>query len=294
MEQLKAQWTPLDGSQRAEQLPAWKTIRRDIPGEFFDYHPSACQIRLSDANVLRLNSTTSDQRAVYKALKGSLAKPPTSEKIGEKAQAAKLFLHYKADAIVHNAEALRLCITQETQQAIEHRTQVKLAHAQKIEHLTIALDHLILLLQSYRPAQAAESKENTAPLLSGWLTEAKALQSLLQESPSTLTAATIGKNILTWEAYRKQLAQSIPTGWMNFFSDQRRLGQQQVQSLQTDLQSALTHLVRPLYGFDDHAALTPPERIKESYAIAPALEHKKEAIHSECKKMEKIKNTFAK
>lgn len=298
--QCKAQFLQTAGARSEAKPPSWKSVPTHFPEGLLDYRPEACEIRLSDENVFRFLQAEEKPKAVYQDLTVKLMKKPTVEAMSENLHAAKLFLHYKSQSILHNADMLRRSIVEETQHMITHRTQVKLAHAQKLEQLSMALESLIQLLQSYpilrrQPPESKELKESkqAMPPLSRWLTEAKSLQMTLEATPLALTKTLIEEKLLTWDAYRKEFVQSIATGWSTFFFADRRAHRQREQQLNTNLQSALAKLVTPLYGFNDHVALIPPERIKQQYATVYSLDKQCVAVTLERQKVEKIKNTFS-
>jgi hypothetical protein len=295
----KARFLQTAGVRSAAKLSSWKSVPPHFPEGRLDYRPEACEIHLSEENIFRFLQAEKKPRVAYRYLTAKLMKKPTGEVIRENMHAAKLFLHYKSESILHNVAQLRGSIVEETQQRIEHRTQVKLAHVKKLENLSMAFENLIRLLASYRllvppsaESQACQGSKQRMSPLSRWLTEAKTLQTALEEAPLTLTAALLEEKLLRWEAYRKEFARSIATGWSTFFYADRRARRQHEQQLNVDLQSALATCVMPLYGFHEHAKLLPPEQIKQPYAAVSQLDEQSAAVTLEQQKVEKIKNTF--
>ena len=134
---------------RHSAAPLWKMVRRDFPSALLNYRTGVYKLQLSDQNIMQLIQAEGNVREVYQDLTARLMKKPTIETIAEEIKSAKVFLTDKATTIIDNAGQLRQAILQETQQAIEHRSQVKLAHAEKVECLLMALAKIVQLLQSY-------------------------------------------------------------------------------------------------------------------------------------------------
>lgn len=290
--QLKNAFYQIPGLHRATPFPEWKEVPRELPSSLLDYRPGACRIRLSEGNIFNFVREEGRAREVYQGLTAQLTPKPTVEAVAEKMQSAKIFLNYKAESILNNATRLRQSILQETRRAIEHRTQIKLAHAEKIERLLLALENVIQLSESYLAQDQSESK-NPAPSLSCLLREAKLMQTALESAPFTLTTASLEQKLLSLDTHRQRFAQSITSGWSVFFSSGRQARRRREQQLNTALQSILARMVTPLYGFNDHAAVITPDQVKQQHALVCQLDEQQVPVTVEHKQVEKIKNTFA-
>lgn len=267
--------------------PAWKIARRDLSRTLLNYRIGVYRIQLSDQNIGQLIQAEGNVREVYQDLTARLMKKPTIETVAEEIQSAKIFLTDKATIIIDNAGQLRRAILQETQQAIEHRSQVKLAHAEKVECLLMALEKIVQLLQSYI------SPKKPAVSLSAMMREAKSMQITLEDSPFTVKAATLEQKLLTLDVHRKNFAQSITSGWSAFFSSGRQARRQQEQQLNIGLQSAIAQMTTPIYGFNDPATAITSEQVKQQHLTARQLDEKQSLSDLERDKVEKIKNTFS-
>lgn len=285
--QIKNRFFQSSARQTTTAAPAWHMVRRDLPSTVLNYRADAYRIRLSDQNVVRLIHAEKDARSVYQDLVARLVQKPTVEKIAEEIESAKVFLTEKAKTINHNAEQIRHTILQETQQAIEHRTQIKLAHANKIEYLLTTLEKITRLLQPHL------SLQQPTPCLSALLTEAKAMQGTLENSPYTAATSTLTQHVLALESHRQHFAQSISSSWSCFFSSERQAHRRRAQKLNTELQSAIAQMTTPLYGFNDQSAVITPDQVKQQHLTARQLDEKQDHAVLEREKIEKIKNTFS-
>lgn len=271
---------------RHSAAPLWKMVRRDFPSALLNYRTGVYKLQLSDQNIMQLIQAEGNVREVYQDLTARLMKKPTIETIAEEIKSAKVFLTDKATTIIDNAGQLRQAILQETQQAIEHRSQVKLAHAEKVECLLMALAKIVQLLQSYI------SPQKTTLSLSAMMTEAKAMQAVLEDSPMTVQSTTLQQKLLTLDTHRQSFAQSITSSWSAFFSSNRQARRQQEQQLNIALQSVIAQMTTPLYGLNDSATVITPEQVKQQHLTARQLDENQGRANLAGDKVEKIKNTF--
>ncbi len=150
------------------------TFQSDSP-QFSHIHPlrpynvKMAQARFSIENIHHQIQCEGNARIVYHALAKELGQKPTAEKIAEEIQKAKTSLQHRAERLEQKIEGHRRKITQQTQFAIEHRTQVTLAHANRIESISLPLAAMIHLLQPHVKC----------PCLFKLMTEAQTMQELL-------------------------------------------------------------------------------------------------------------------
>jgi hypothetical protein len=261
----------------------WQAVRRDWPSGLLTYRVNTSQIRLSDQNIARLIYTTKEVREVYQGLTDELNQKPTAEKIAEEIDSAKLFLQSQATAIIQNTGQIRRTLLQHTQQAIEQRSQIKLAHAKKIECLLLALAQIVQQLRSF------VSLQKTEPSLSALLKEAKAMQTMLENSSAT-TASALTKKLVMLNAHREQFVKSISSGWLTMLSSNRQARERQGQMLNLSLQTQIARMTTPVYGFDDQTSVITPEQVKQQQLVAHQLDELQGLADSEREKLENTKN----
>ena len=116
------------------------------------YDVKMAQARFSIENIHHQIQCEGNARIVYHALAKELGQKPMAEKIAEEVQKAKTSLQHRAERLEQKIEDHRQKIIQQTQFAIEHRTQVNLAHANRIEHIALTLAAIIHTLQSHCPS----------------------------------------------------------------------------------------------------------------------------------------------
>ena len=175
--ELKNEFFQNPSRHSAAPAPVWKMVRRDFPSALLNYRTGIYKIQLSDQNILQLIQAEGNVREVYRDLTARLVKKPSIETIAEDIKSAKVFLTDKATTIIDNAGLLRRAILQQTKQAIEHRSQAKLAHAEKVERLLMALAKIVQLLQNYI---SREKTQKTIQPLSAMMIEAQAMQAMLE------------------------------------------------------------------------------------------------------------------
>ncbi len=287
--QVKNEFFQNPGRHSAAAAPVWKMVRRDFPSTLLNYRTGVYKIQLSDQNILQLIQAEGNVREVYQNLTARLMQKPTIETIAEDIQSAKVFLTDKATTIIDNAGLLRRAIIQQTQQAIEHRSQAKLAHAEKIERLLLILAKIMQLLQTYISREKTQKKIQP---LSAMMIEAQAMQVALENSPMTIKASALEQKLLRLDTHRQSFAKSITSSWSAFFSSGRQTRQRE-QQLNIALQSAIAQMTTPLYGLNDSAAAITPEQVKQQHVTARQLDEKQGRANLEYHKVEKIKNTFA-
>ena len=198
---------------------------------------------------------------VYQALAKELGQKPTAEKIAEDVQKAKTSLQHRAERLEQKIEDHRQKIIQQAQLAIEHRTQVTLAHANRIEQIALTLAAIIYTLQS-------RCSIHCQPLFN-LMAEAQSLQENLNEQKES---QFLQEKLLAMNSHRCTYEKSITSCRAILFTDRHQLQYQ--QQLNQNLQIKLAQLVIPICGFNDKNTAATPETIKQLKAISDKL-----AIH---------------
>ena len=106
------------------------------------------QTRYSDNHVRDWMIAKRDEKEVHRSLSQELLQKSAAEKASEEIEAAKTHLQDRAEQIESKAQQWHQTVDTHHQQAIEHRTQVLLAHAERIEQLAMLLAMLIHCLQN--------------------------------------------------------------------------------------------------------------------------------------------------
>ena len=113
------------------------------------YPLKTLQARFSDGHIRDWITGEGNAREVYRNLSQELLQKSATEKTGEDIQKAKNSLQHRVQKIEAKANHCRQNIIAHNRQAIEHRTQVILAHANRIESISLSLAAMIHLLQPH-------------------------------------------------------------------------------------------------------------------------------------------------
>ncbi len=243
------------------------------------YDVKMAQERFSKENIHHQIQCEGNARIVYHALAKELGQKPTVEKIAEDVHKAKSSLQCRSDRLEQKIEDHRKKITQQTQFSIEHRTQVTLAHANRIEHIALTLAIIIHTLQSC-------CSIHCQPLLN-LMAEAQSLQENLNEQKDS---QLLQEKLLAMNAHRCNYEKSITSIRVILFTNCRQLQRQ--QQLNQDLQNQLAQLVIPICSFDDKNSTVAPEDVKNIKAISDKLTIQKGHLAQEQEKINQIKNIF--
>ena len=225
------------------------------------YDMKMAQARFSKENIHHQIRCEGHARPVYQNLAKELGQKPMAEKVAEEVQKAKTSLQSRAERLEHKIEDHRKKITKQTQFAIEHRTQVTLAHANRIEHIALTLAAIIHTLQSC-------CSIHCQPLLN-LMAEAQSLQENLNEQKES---QLLREKLLAMNSYRCTYEKSITSCRAILFTDRHQLQHQ--QQLNQNLQIKLAQLIIPICGFNDKNTAATPEVVKQLKTTSDKL-----AIH---------------
>ncbi len=243
------------------------------------YDVKMTHARFSKENIHHQIQCEGNARIVYYALAKELGQKPMAEKVAEEVQRAKASLQSRAERLEQKIKDHRQKIIQQAQFAIEHRTQVNLAHANRIEHIALTLAAIIHSLQSH-------CASHCQPLLH-LISETQSLQkSLNQQEEGQL----LREKLLAMNSHRCTYEKSITSIRATLFTSHHQLQRQ--QQLNRDLQTQLAELVIPICGFNDKNTVATPETVIQLKAISGKLTIHQEHLAQEQEKINQIKNSY--
>ena len=241
------------------------------------YEVKMVQARFSKENIYHQIQSEGNARIVYHALAKELGQKSTAEKVAEDVQKAKTSLQHRAEQLEQKIENNRQKISQKTQFAMEHRTQVTLAHANRIEQIALTLAAII---HTVHPGHCQ-------PLLN-LMVEAQSMQENLNEQKES---QLLQEKLLAMNSYRCTYEKSITSCRAILFTDRHQLQHQ--QQLNQNLQIKLAQLIIPICGFNDKSTASTPEAIKQLKAISEKLAIHQGHLAQEQEKINQIKNIFS-
>ncbi len=237
------------------------------------------QARLSTEHIRHQIQCEGDARIVYQSLARELRQKPAAEKMVEDVQKAQSCLQYRAEQLEQNIADNRRKILQQTRFAIEHRTQVTLAHANRVENIALSLAAIIHTLQSRCPCHCEH--------LLNLMAEAQSMQKNLPEQKES---QFLQEKLLAMHAHRCTYEKSITSIRQILFTNRRQLQYQ--QQLNQDLKTQLAQLVIPICGFDDKNTAAVPETMKQLKSISDKWAIQQGHLAQEQEKINQIKNIF--
>ena len=260
-------------------IPPFRPNSPEFSHPLRPYEVKMVQARLSKENIHHQIRCEGDARIVYQSLVRELRQKPAAEKMAEEVQKAKSCLQRRAEQTAEKTGHYRRQIIQQTRFAIEHRTQVTLAHANRIEHISLSLAAIIHTVQSHCPGHCQ-------PLLN-LMAEAQAMQKDLQGNKD---GAVLQEKLLAMNTHRCTYGKSITSFWGTLFTSRRQLQHQ--QQFNHGLQTALAHLVTPVCGFNDKNRAMTPDTVKKLKITSDKLALHQERLTEEQDKINQIKNPF--
>lgn len=252
---------------------------REFPHPLHKYDYQFHKERLSRKNIFHQIWCEKDARVVYCSLAKELLQKPTFKKLTECIDQAKNFLTHRAIHIMEKSKNSNQTITQHTKYAIDHRTQVLLAHANKIEQIALQLAIIIQILQPYANSQNLH--------LLNFMMDAKAMQKILISDEKT-SSRDLQNRLLSMEFYRDHYEKSIHSIWNTLSYNRKNRGLQRQINLQ--LQTIIANLVIPICGFEDRNTVILPEKVKQFKSISDRLVTQQNRMHQEKEKIQEIKN----
>jgi hypothetical protein len=260
----------------SQSIPSFRPNSPTFSHPLRSYDVKMVQTRLSKEYIHHQIQCEGDARIVYQSLTRELGQKPAAEKMAEEVEKAKSCLQRHTEQIAEKTDHYRRQITEQTQFAIEHRTQVTFAHANRIESISLSLATIIHLLQPHVKY----------PCLFRLMTEAQTMQELLDTNADS---ADMQSKLLTIHHHRDTYEKSITSVWSTLF-DHRQLQYQ--KKLNADLQTTITRLVIPVCGFNDRNTVITPEKIKQLQKTANKLAAQQGCITQEQVKIDQIQNIF--
>ena len=244
------------------------------------YDVKMAQARFSKENIYHQIQCEGHARPVYQNLAKELGQKPMTEKVAEEVQKTKTSLQHRAEQLEKKIEDNRQKIIQQAQFAIEHRTQVTLAHANRIEQIALTLAAIIHTVQSYCPSHCQ-------PLLN-LMAEAQSLQENLNEQKES---QLLQEKLLAMNSYRYTYEKSITSCWAILFTDRHQLQHQ--QQLNQNLQIKFAQLIIPICGFNDKNTAATPETVKQLKTTSDKLAIHQGHLAQEQKKINQIEKIFS-
>ena len=133
-------------------------ITQSVPRELPNYHQTALQTRFSENHTKHLIQVEGSARIVYQDLARETTKPSITEKLSDEIQSGQQRLNMKAEKILKTAENLQQKIQRDSCRLIEHRTQTLLAHANRLEQLSMTLEKIMQRLNRLFSPSSTHSK----------------------------------------------------------------------------------------------------------------------------------------
>ena len=268
-------------------------ITQSVPRELPTYHQATLNTRFSENHIQHLIRVEGCARIVYQDLAREMTKPSITEKLSDEIQSGQQRLNTKAEKILKTAEDLSQKIQRDSSRLIEYRTQILLAHANRIEQLSMTLEKVIQRLNHYlagHPPTQKKGPEKQTQLLVLIVNEAKLTQDQLQQPSNVINTQQVQHQILTMEQHRKEYAKTL-TGWGSFFGRSLPTHRQH-ETINQTIQNHLAELVVPACGLQDRQGIATVEQIKNQQTVGQKLAHQTDQIHAETKKIQELSHDF--
>jgi hypothetical protein len=263
-----------------QSIPSVRPDSPELAQSLRPYDAKMTQVRLSTEHIHHQIQCEGNARLVYHSLTRELGQPSVAEKMAESVEKAKGCLQRRSEHMAEKTDHYRRQVTQQVRFAIEHRTQLTLAHAHRMENIAVLLATLIQSVQSHGASRCQ-------PLL-GLLAEAQAMQKALQENSDRVT---LQERLLTLNTHRCAYEKSITSFWGTLFIQPRQLQSQ--QQLNHRLQTTLADLVTPICAFDDKNKAIPSDTIKKLKITSDKLAVHQGHLVQEQEKINQIENIFS-
>ncbi len=264
----------------ARIIPPSATDHREGHPTLRTYSNEAAKTRLSTENIHHQIQCEGEARVVYRNLAQELLQKPPVEKLAEEIKKSQQSLQRRVQHMTDQVQDYRQTIIRHAQDTIEHRTQSILAHAHRLEQISLSLAAIIYTVESHCPPHCQ-------PLLN-LLSEAQFLQKNLhqQENSRVLQAKLSAMN-----GHRLTYEKSITSFRVILFTRRRQLQPQ--QQLSQDLQTQLAQLVIPICSFNDKNTVASPETVKKLKTISDQLGVQQGQLAQEQDRINQIKNIFS-
>jgi hypothetical protein len=240
------------------------------------YPLKTLQTRFSDKHICDWVKGEGDSRVVYRNFSQELLEKSATEKIVEEIKKAKNTLQHRVEKLEAKIDHGRKEIIAHNQCAIEHSTQVMLAHANRTEKISILLATFIQILQPH----------THCIYLLNLMTEAQKIQKSLDADASSLD---LQKQVLDLHNHRQLYEKSITTIWSTLFKHKKLKYQQQ---LNEHLETTISELITPICGWSDRKSAITPEKVKRLQKVANSLKIQQSDMAKEKIKIIQIKNIF--
>ncbi len=135
--QISKTYSQLTGQSHLTDSSADFVITQSVPKELPTYRQDTVNTRFSENHIQHLVRVEDSARIVYQDLVREATKPSITEKLSDEIQSGQQRLNTKAEKILKTADDLRQQIQRDSSRLIEHRTQTLLAHANRIEQLSM-------------------------------------------------------------------------------------------------------------------------------------------------------------
>ena len=270
-------------------------ITESKPRELPNYHRPALQTRFSESNIHHLVETEGDARIVYQGLARDMSRPSIAETLNHEIKLGQQRLNTKAQKILNVAHNIDDKIQKDSQRLIEQRTQIMIAHANRIENLILSLQKIIQILDHYLsklPKNKNSFSQKEDQTLTQLNQEAKSAQDHLQESPGNIDAQQIQTHILTMEKYRKDYTNTL-TGWGSLFQIKSK-NTSCHENINQILKSSIAELIVPACGLQDHQGITTVDQFKKQQIYRQQLSIQIDQAHAESKKIQELSHDLTK
>jgi hypothetical protein len=261
-----------------QSIPSVRPHSPELTQPLRPYDAKTTQVRLSTENIHHQIQCEGDARIVYHNLTRELGQKPAAEKMAEAVEKAKGCLQHRSEHIAEKTDHYRRQVIQQTRFAIEHRTQIILAHANRIENIALSLATLIYTIQS-------NCASHCQPLLN-LMAEAQIMQKELENTDGV----TLQEKLLTLNNHRCAFEKSITSFYGTLFTRPRQLQSQ--RQLNHHLQTALADLVTPICAWDDKNKAITTDTIKKLKITSDQLAVHEGHLVQEQEKINQIENIF--
>ncbi len=273
--QLAEHVTPLN-----KHIPAIEPYFFTCNSSLRPYDAKTTQARLSIKNIHHQIEREGNARIVYQNLIRELEQKSAVETMAEAVEHAKRCLQDRAENMQTKTDHYRRHLLQQTRLAIEHRTQINLAHANRIERISLLLAILIHIAQSHDISQCR-------PLLS-LVDEADMMQKQLQQNSC---GADLQERVLTLNAHRIAYEKSITSFWRMRLTKPRQLNH--LHQLNHQLQMTLADIVTPICGFNDKNQIIASNVVKKIKITSDKLGVYQGRLFKAQEKTNQIENIFS-
>lgn len=267
-----------------EKLPQSKTepliltpISQFFPREYFSYHRDKADIETAEAALYGYKRIEGDVREWWQLFDKKNQQKPAWEKMQEALPKVRQFIQKKADIIVNNGQLIRQRIQDTLKVHIEHRTQMMMTHAEKLEKILLSLEKILQSIYRHLDRYEKSSRRywgelvenqdsqsitkitdffSRCPHISSKIRGLTGLILLIHQSKIILNKGQVSngeiqsfhRKIQKMENFRQLFSGALCKPWLNLFSSSRRNQYQKECLLVEKIQLEVAQMINPIYG----------------------------------------------